>query len=78
MTIPEMREKFKDNPKHLRFINDMLRAKREVTVYSGRGMYGREVPAVSCELHELQQVCRETKIEVGHDTLAKGYIVYAL
>ena len=74
--VVEMRERFKDNPRFLRFINDMVRAERELRFYSARGMEGKEVPSVSCELFELQKVMRETDVEVHHDTLGKGYVVY--
>lgn len=71
-----MRKKFAGNKKYLRFINDMVRAEREVRLYKARGMYDAECPSVSCERHELQTIIRETKETVEHDTLGKGYIVY--
>lgn len=74
--VVALREKFKDTPRYLRFINDMLRAEREVRPYSARGMEGKEVPSVSCELFELQKIARETDVPFHHDTLGKGYIVY--
>lgn len=76
MSAAELRKQFAGNKKYLRFINDMLRAGREVRPYSARGMDRAECPAVSCERHELQTVMRETKETVEHDTLGKGYIVY--
>lgn len=76
MTVAEMRKKFAGQKKYLRFINDMVRAGREVRVYSARGMGDKEVPAVSCEPHEFQDIVRETDERVEHDSLGKGYIVY--
>jgi hypothetical protein len=76
MSVAELRKQFAGNKKYLRFINDMLRAGRDVRRYSARGMEGAERPAVSCERHELQAVMRETKETVEHDSLGKGYIVY--
>lgn len=74
--VAAMRKKFEGNKKYLRFINDMLRAEREVRIYSARGMEGEECPSISCDRHELQTVFRETKESVEHDTLGKGYVVY--
>ena len=76
MTVAEMRRKFAGQKKYLRFINDMVRAGREPRIYSGRGMDGIEVPAVSCERYELQDVMQATKEKVHHDQLGKGYVVY--
>jgi hypothetical protein len=76
MSAAELRKRFAGNKKYLRFINDMLRAGREVRSYSARGMEGAECPSVSCDRHELQAVMRETKESVEYDTLGKGYVVY--
>ena len=76
MDVREMRDLFRDKKNYLRFINDMVRVSLELRLYSPRGANGVEVPAVSCERHELQEVIRATKEKVEYDTLGKGYIVY--
>lgn len=64
------------NPKNKQFVEDMEAAGYIVREYSGRGMFGRVCPAVSCKRRDEQAVIRATSGKVMFDNLGMDLIAY--
>lgn len=75
-THAELREQFKDNPRFVRFVDDMMKAGIPVQAYSPRGAYGAERPAVTTGDCTLQEIHRATSIRLSEDSLGKYRVLY--
>ena len=64
------------NPKNKQFVEDMESAGYIVHEYSGRGMFGRVCPSVSCKRSEQQAVIRATTCKVVFDNLGMDLVAY--
>lgn len=76
-TYGELLKKFKGNPTHERFVKDMAAIGASVRVYSARGDYGLEIPAVTTDdEHSEQDIIRATKINLRRDAMGRRVVLY--
>ena len=57
------------------FVKDVIESGNEVVSYSGRGMFGRECPAV--HISSVEAAIGLTKASIATDSLGMGIVVYA-
>jgi len=67
-----------DNPVYIQFIEDMEEAGIEWRTYSGRGMFGKVCPGVTCGYGVTEEdVIDATKVRgLKKDSMGKGTILY--